>query len=261
MKRKTILVAVCVFFCLATNALSGEGIGPDKNKAMLLKSDNKKAEEQWATNQYSTAVETLKREIEDNPRNDEAHLLLGMYYLLLGRAYLAEQSFEAALQYYNYSQKWMEKVALTYQKAALAKGLKVRLTERYLKLAGEHAPGINKELAPKFFIKGKNLLTGQASSIAEANPHFRITTLCDPTIGDRISNTYFSKGQQASDAVCLKFYRAAKNYSKVNNEKIGHDLLSRAVQQKDKKIQTALINGAREFVDKAFINAKLPPPF
>jgi len=138
MKRKTILVAVCVCFCLATNALSGESIGPDKNKAMLLKSDNKKAEEQWATNQYSTAVETLKREIEDNPRNDEAHLLLGMNYLLLGRAYLAEQSFEAVLQYYNYSQKWMEKVALTYQKAALAKGQEVRLTERYLKLAGEH---------------------------------------------------------------------------------------------------------------------------
>ena len=260
MKRKTILIAVCVFFCLATNALSEEGIGPDKNKAMLLKSANKKTEEQGATKQYSTAVETLKREIEDNPRNDEAHLLLGMYYLLLGRAYLAEQSFEAVLQYYNYSQKWMEKVALTYQKAALAKGQEVRLTERYLKLAGEHAPGINKELAPKFFIKGENLLTGQASSIAEANPHFRITNLCDPTIGDRISNSYFSKGQQASDIVCLEFYRAAKIYSKVNNKKIGHDLLSRAVKQKDEKIKTALINGAREFVDKAFINAKLQPP-
>jgi tetratricopeptide (TPR) repeat protein len=260
MKWPTILIAVCVFFCLATNALSGEGIGPDKNKAILFKSSNKMAEEQWATNQYSAAVETLKREIENNPRNDEAHLLLGMYYLLLGRAYLAEQSFEAALQYYNYSQKWMEKVALTYQKAALAKGQEVRLTERYLKLAGEHAPGINKELASKFFIKGKKLLTGQASSIAEANPHFRITDLCDPTIGDLISNTYFSKGQQASDADCLKFYRAANNYSKVDNEKIGHDLLSRAAQQKDKKIQTALINGAKEFVDKAFINAKFPPP-
>ena len=182
------------------------------------------------------------------------------YYLLLGRAYLAEQSFEAALQYYNYSQKWMEKVALTYQKAALAKGQEVRLTERYLKLAGEHAPGINKELAPKFFIKGENLLTGQASSIEQANPHFRITELCDPTIGDLISNTYFSKGQQASDADCLKFYRAAKNYSKVDNEKIGQDLLSRAAQQKDKIIKTALINGAREFVDRAFINAKLQPP-
>jgi tetratricopeptide (TPR) repeat protein len=249
MKWQTIIGAVCVFFCLATNALSGEGIGPDKNKTMLFKSCNKMAEEQWATNQYSAAVETLKREIEDNPRNDEANLLLGMYYLLLGRAYLAEQSFEAALQYYNYSQKWMEKVALTYQKAALAKGQEVRLTERYLKLAGEHAPGINKELAPKFFIKGKNLLTRQVSSIAEANPHFRITNLCDPTIGDLISNTYFSKGQQASDADCLKFYSAAKNYSKVDNEKIGHDLLSRAAQQKDKIIQTALINSAREFVD------------
>jgi len=260
MKQKTTFVAVCLFFCLATNALSGEDLGPDKNKAILIKSANKKAEEQWATNQYSTAVETLKKEIEDNSRNDEAHLLLGMYYLLLGRAYLAEQSFEVVLQYYNYSQKWMEKVALTYQKAALANGQKDRLTERYLKLAGEHAPGINKELAPQFFIKGKNLLTGQASSIAEANPHFRITNLCDPTIGDRISNTYFSKGQQASDAVCIKFYRAAKNYSKVNNERIGHDLLSRAVQQKDKKIQTMLINGAREFVDNGFINAKLPPP-
>ena len=260
MKWQTILLAVCVFFCLATNAISGEGIGPDKNKAMLFEPSNKMAEEQWATNQYSAAVETLKREIENNPRNDEAHLLLGMYYLLLGRAYLAEQSFEAALQYYNYSQKWMEKVALTNQKAALAKGQKVRPTERYLKLAGEHATRINKELAPKFFIKGKNLLTGQASSIAKANPHFRITNLCDPTIGDRISTTYFSKGQQASDADCLKFYRAAKNYSKVDNEKIGQDLLSRAAQQKDKIIKTALINGAREFVDRAFINAKLQPP-
>lgn len=224
------------------------------------KSAIKKAEEQWATNQYSTAVETLKREIEDNPRNYEAHLLLGMYYLLLGRAYLAEQSFEAALQYYNYSQKWMEKVALTYQRAALAKGQKIRLAERHLKLAEEHAPGINKELAPKFFTNGKNLLTGEASSIAKANPHFRISNLCDPTNGDRISNEYFSKGERATDAVCLKFYNAAKKYSKVNNEKIGHDLLSRAEQQKDKKIQTALINGAREFVDKAVINAKFPPP-
>ena len=260
MKWQTILIAVCVFFCLATNALSGEGIGPDKNKAILFNSSNKTAEEQWSNNQYSAALETLKREIENNPRNDEAHLLLGMYYLLLGRAYLAEQSFEAALQYYNYSQEWMEKVALTYQKAAMAKGQEVQLTERYLKLAGEHAPGINKELASKFFIKGKKLLTGQASSIAEANPQFRITELCDPTIGDLISNTYFSKGQQASDADCLKFYRAAKNYSKVDNEKIGHDLLSRAAQQRDKIIRTALINGATEFVDKAFINAKLPPP-
>jgi len=81
MKWQTILLAVCVFFCLATNAISGEGIGPDKNKAMLFEPSNKMAEEQWATNQYSAAVETLKREIENNPRNDEAHLLLGMYYL------------------------------------------------------------------------------------------------------------------------------------------------------------------------------------
>jgi tetratricopeptide (TPR) repeat protein len=219
MKWQTILIAVCVFFCLATNALSGEGIGPDKNKAILFKSSNKMAEEQWTTNQYSAAVETLKREIENNPRNDEAHLLLGMYYLLLGRAYLAELSFEVALQNYNYSQKWMEKVALTYQRAALAKGQKIRLAERYLKLAEEHAPGINKELAPKFFTNGKNLLTGEASSIAKSNPHFRISNLCDPTNGDRISNEYFSKGERATDAVCLKFYNAAKKYSKVNNEK------------------------------------------
>ena len=115
-------------------------------------------------------------------------------------------------------------------------------------------------MAPKFFTNGKKLLTGEASSIAKANPHFRISNLCDPTNGDRISNEYFSKGERATDAVCLKFYNAAKKYSKVNNEKIGHDLLSRAEQQKDKKIQTALINGAREFVDKAVINAKFPPP-
>ena len=119
------------------------------------KSAIKKAEEQWATNQYSRAVETLKREIEDNPRNYEAHLLLGMYYLLLGRAYPAELSFEVALQNYNYSKKWMEKVALTYQRAALAKGQKIRLTERYLKLAEEHARGIKRNWPPNFLPTGK----------------------------------------------------------------------------------------------------------
>lgn len=37
MKRITILLAVCVFFCLTTNAFSGEAIEPDKIKAILLK--------------------------------------------------------------------------------------------------------------------------------------------------------------------------------------------------------------------------------
>ncbi|MGV7235700.1 MAG: hypothetical protein ACQ9ET_05510 [Nitrosomonadaceae bacterium] len=37
MKQKAILAALFVFFCLVTNALAGEAIGPDKIKDMLLK--------------------------------------------------------------------------------------------------------------------------------------------------------------------------------------------------------------------------------
>jgi len=37
MKQKAILVALFVFFCLATNAFSGEAIGSDKIKDMLLR--------------------------------------------------------------------------------------------------------------------------------------------------------------------------------------------------------------------------------
>ena len=37
MKQKAILAALFVFFCLVTNALSGEAIGSDKIKDMLLR--------------------------------------------------------------------------------------------------------------------------------------------------------------------------------------------------------------------------------
>ena len=37
MKQKAILTALCVFFCLVTNAFSGEAIGSDKIKEMLLR--------------------------------------------------------------------------------------------------------------------------------------------------------------------------------------------------------------------------------
>jgi hypothetical protein len=37
MKQKTILAALCVFFCLLTNAFSGDAIGSDKIKEILLR--------------------------------------------------------------------------------------------------------------------------------------------------------------------------------------------------------------------------------
>jgi hypothetical protein len=37
MKQKAILAALCVFFCLGTNVYSGEAIGADKIKEMLLR--------------------------------------------------------------------------------------------------------------------------------------------------------------------------------------------------------------------------------
>ena len=63
MKRKTILVAVCVFFCLATNAFSGEAIGPDEIKAMLLKPNGWIAE--WRGSGYAGTAEIIFEERED----------------------------------------------------------------------------------------------------------------------------------------------------------------------------------------------------
>ena len=37
MKQKAILTALCVFFCLVTNVFSGEAVGSDKIKEMLLR--------------------------------------------------------------------------------------------------------------------------------------------------------------------------------------------------------------------------------
>jgi hypothetical protein len=37
MKQKTILAVLCAFFCLFTNAFSGDAIGSDKIKEMLLR--------------------------------------------------------------------------------------------------------------------------------------------------------------------------------------------------------------------------------
>ena len=37
MKQKAILAALCVFFCFVTNAFSGEAMGADKIKEMLLR--------------------------------------------------------------------------------------------------------------------------------------------------------------------------------------------------------------------------------
>ena len=64
MKRKTIFVALCVFFCLATHAISGEAIGSDKIKAMLLRPDG------WLVEWRGTSYEGVGHSIfEDRGEN------------------------------------------------------------------------------------------------------------------------------------------------------------------------------------------------
>ena len=63
MKRRTIFLAVCVFFCLASNVFSGEAIGPDKIKAMLLKPNGWIAE--YHGSGYAGTAETIFEERDD----------------------------------------------------------------------------------------------------------------------------------------------------------------------------------------------------
>ena len=62
MERKRILVAVCVFFCFATNVFSGEAVGPDTIRDKLLKADGWIAE--WRGYGYEGAAETIFEERE-----------------------------------------------------------------------------------------------------------------------------------------------------------------------------------------------------
>ena len=62
MKRKTILVSLCVLYFLATNAFSGEALGPDKIKGILL---SEKWISEWRGYAYEGTVEVIFEERED----------------------------------------------------------------------------------------------------------------------------------------------------------------------------------------------------
>ena len=63
MKPKAILIALFVFFSLMTNVFSGEAIGSDKIRDMLLKPDGWIVE--WRGPVYEGTAETIFEERED----------------------------------------------------------------------------------------------------------------------------------------------------------------------------------------------------
>ena len=64
MKRNVILAAVCLFFCIVANANSGESIGSDKIKDMLLRPNGWSAE--WKGSAYSGESEFMFEERGEN---------------------------------------------------------------------------------------------------------------------------------------------------------------------------------------------------
>lgn len=155
----------------------------------------KKAQDYIDGGMYEDAVKLLQMEIQDSPKNVEAHYLLGVAYLFMGLDSVANESFTRVILL---DTKYREKIGEGYYKVGL-KALEegdLRKAVHCFQGAKEKDTTIGSKIAKLFFDKGSEI-ANTTDKADEAILYMQLSAEFDPTYREKLESFCFETAKHS----------------------------------------------------------------
>ena len=216
----------------------------------------KKAQEFERAQMMTQAISTLQEEINENPTNAEAHLLLGEYYLRTGDG-AAHERFASALALNSKNASKISGLYMAGGKGNLQKGNPGNAKELFLKAVSIDS-SLKTGIAKDFQTQGKAHL--QMNAAKNANSYFKEASYFDSSLNPAICDDFYNAGKSHNDDKQLEFWQLSDGYCKGKyNQEIGTSILNFAKNQ-PKEEKKKLVELAKKYVDQSVIDGVIPPP-
>lgn len=199
---KPTILTIALIFLLTTTSFAWQ------SKAV------RKANDFIAANMISEAIQSLENGIQEEPKDHEAHWMLGKLYLERGAYSSADARFKSAVLLKPSHKSELGRVYKQTTDIALSKG-EFQKVKTLHSLASNHERSISIQIEEDVYNLGETALQhGQEQASAK---YFDLLVSLSSIYKDKISDLYFSKSQ----------YDFAAHYSKKHNSDIHAEYLTK----------------------------------